>query len=147
MLKRIIFGLSFAVLATGCDSGSETKQEASRDPQATQVTSETAIYLPGGAGIDFGKFPLHAGLKEEPDGRKYRIITYELKDSVAAIDGALDGVLVPLNYKKNERPSQQGYELSASYRKLPEMPVLVRYKETIKEGSVSVLLDLTWYEK
>lgn len=136
MFKRtaVIAGTCLVLLA-GCGEAEKTGP-TSAVPQQEQdeqhQVSKTAIYLPGGAGLDFGREPSRDVVIEDAVS-KVKIVTYEFKDDYEAIDKSISDILVSDGYSRVELPPGDDKK-AVHYQRKGETPVIVRYREEIKEG-------------
>lgn len=144
--QMVASGLSIMMLV-GCDSAEKTDVKSSnvvaQGQQAQQKNSGTAIYLPGGAGVDFGRKPVSDKVIED-NVSKIRIIQYEFDEAYDVVDESVASVLLPENYLRKENPLGS-LKLSATYIKAGAGPVLARYNEVNQEGSdKKSVLTLSW---
>ena len=141
--KMAVSGLCLMLIA-GCDDA-EVKNSSvvAQGQQAQQKNSETAIYLPGGAGIDFGRKSVNDKVTKD-DVSKIRIIQYEFDEAYDVVDKSVASVLLPEKYLRKENPVGN-LKLSATYVKAGGGPVLARYNEVVQEGfSKKTVLTLSW---
>ena len=129
----------------GCDQGNEKKDVSA--VQDSKTASATAIYLPSGTGLDFGRFPVRDVLGED-DRSKIRDVFYDFTETPEEVDSALAAVLASDGFSR--RVNEPGrFNLNVTYRKggKAESSYLVsaRYTEFVREGfSKGTKLRLTW---
>ena len=139
MYKNIAIAVLCLGFIVGCgDKESPTvmaKPEAGQGNanKVEETKSETAIYFPGGAGIDFGIKPVSDNLKKDNNG-EYRVVVYEFSEPFAAVDKALSEVLTKKSYLRELREAKPAYDLVVVYRKPGENKILVRYSTLVREG-------------
>lgn len=147
MWKQVVgCGLSLIILA-GCDNtektGIKNSSIVAQGEQVQKKNSETAIYVPGGAGIDFGRKSVSDIVKKDAVS-KVRIIQYEFDEAYDVVDKSLASVLLSEKYIRKENPLGK-LKLSATYIKGDAGPVLARYNEVMREGfSKKTVLTLSW---
>lgn len=141
MYKNIAIAVLCLGFIVGCgDKESPTvmaKPEVgqAKDNSADQPKSETALFLPGGAGIDFGVKPVFDKVQEDTPGNKFRYVIYDLPDAVAAVDGALNKILLSKGYEVAYlSPVPADYQQWATYSKQGSPDILIRYKKYVMEG-------------
>lgn len=144
--KFIVSGLCLALLA-GCDASSKAEQEnavAGADGgQAEQQASNTALYFPGGAGVDFGRAPISDKVVEDKSS-KIRIVSYEFNESHEEIDKSIASIIEGAGYVRKVNPPGTN-ELSVTYHKPGAKPVLSRYILRVREGfDKKTILTLSW---
>lgn len=141
MYKKVLFlGLAASLLG-GCDTepgDNKLEQEQQIAPKA----SSTAIFLPGGGGIDFGKEP--TTIREGVDrGTPYKLVVFEFSENVEDVDLAVSKVLSKYGYSKRVIPDEK-LELRAVYSK-DNHRVLFRYSSIFKEGfNKKTKLVISW---
>lgn len=148
MFKRtvVILGASL-VLLTGCGEV-EKSEPAVLSSQVEkgdgQPVSKTAIYFPGGAGVDFGRNPTSDRVIKY-QSNDVRIIRYEFEESIDVVDKALRGVLELEGYVSSVKPEEQ-YDLTVLFRKSNTTTLLARYKIAVREGfDKKTVLELSWW--
>lgn len=143
MFKKIICGMAFVLFLVGCDDRSETKDIVSQEQQAAKNVSKTALYLPGGAGVDFKRAPIHDEIRED-EHSKIRVATYEFIESYENIDNSFAAIVEADGYVRTVH-APGADELSVSYRKQGANPVLTRYALRVREGVESkTILTISW---
>lgn len=143
MFKKIICGVTFVLFLSGCDDKPEMREIVYPEQQATHNASGTALYLPGGAGVDFGRMPIHDEIRED-EHSKIRVATYEFIESYEDIDNSFASVVEVGGYVRRVHVSVPG-KLSVSYRKQGENPVLTQYTLEVREGVDSkTILNVSW---
>lgn len=145
MNKKIIL-ISFLVLA-GCG---ETPEGNLPEPQKTTKEfqqTNTAIYLPGGVGIDFGMPPYKdmSGITDK--GRRFKDIRYEISGAFSMADEQLKKILTDAGYSRKENLVSKD-DIRVTYQKGNNNPIDVRYTWEVKEGfTKKAVVSLWWYEK
>lgn len=136
-------------LVVGCgdksDSQIKTVSEVAGDElqQSSEHKSETAIYFPGGVGIDFGRAPLSDKVIEDKSS-KIRIVRYEFGELHEEIDGSIASVLESSGYVRKVNPPGSN-ALSVTYLKQGARPVLARYTLSVRKGfDKKTILTLSW---
>jgi hypothetical protein len=143
MFKKTICGVAFVLFLSGCDDKSEIKEVVSQGQQATHDVSKTALYLPGGAGVDFGRMPIRDEVIED-EHSKIRIAAYTFNESYEEIDNSFASVVEVDGYVRTVHAPGKD-KLSVSYRKQGANPVLTRYALSVQEGVGSkTILTISW---
>lgn len=126
MLKKITLISLFVGLLVGCGDkeSSQVKVVSSSADEGKQQLEEqkaiTAIYLPGGAGLDFGKKPV-AVTESKWKNKDVIAYIYEFEDSsYEMLDGAISEILLGDGYVRTEAND----------------PRLIKYTEYKKNGAV-----------
>lgn len=143
MLKKIVASGLCLMLIVGCDAADVENMKGVDEQLAHQENSGTAIYLPGGAGIDFGRQPVS---DEEIvfNNRNLRKIVYEFSENYEVIDESMSSILKAEQYSRHVSVSGEGV-FAASYQKADNKAVFVRYFVQAKEGvDKKTILILTW---
>lgn len=145
MNKKTIL-ISFLVLA-GCGEAPESNlPEPQKTTKEIQKTN-TAIYLPGGVGIDFGILPYKDMSGVTDKGRRFKDIRYEISGSFSMADEQLKKILTDAGYSRKENLISKD-EISVTYQKESHNPIDIRYTWEIKEGfTKKAVVSLWWYEK
>lgn len=143
--KVIVSGLCLMLLA-GCDDADMKNTSAvAEGKQEQQENSGTAIYLPGGAGVDFGRQPV-SDEKIEFNENNVRKVIYEFSEDYETIDKLVSSILEAEQYYRHENISK-GSEpmLAVSFQKAGNEPVFVRYFVQAKDGvDKKTTLIITW---
>ena len=144
MWKKIVASGLCLILLAGCDDTDVKSTNAVAQGQQSQhKNSETAIYFPGGAGIDFGRMPMSDKTIED-DLSEIRIIQYEFDEPYDVVDKSVASIFLPENYLRKENPLG-GLKLSVTYIKEGVRPVLAKYKEVNQEGvGKKTVLTVSW---
>lgn len=148
MLNKAVLVTACVLLLSACDDGKAPKpaKVVSQEQQAKQVASETALYLPGGAGVDFGRMPIHDESRED-EHSKIRVATYEFIESFEVIDNSFASIVQAAGYVRKVHVSEID-KLSVSYRKPGANPVLTQYAFGMKEGvDGKTILNVSWRYK
>nr|WP_298164596.1 hypothetical protein [uncultured Pseudomonas sp.] len=144
MLERVVFSAVCAFLLVGCDDGQEVKEIASQALQAEQAMSETALYLPGGAGVDFGRKAASTRTNTTSDGREIKIVAYNFTEAAGEVDAALAKVLQAEGYVRTTPPADN-VVLHAVYKKNDYSYISARYlKQKADSHSEKTTLVLSW---
>ncbi|WP_137885654.1 hypothetical protein [Pseudomonas sp. 2FE] len=147
MFKRVAIGGFCLMLLAGCDDASKIQvgEPTDKGPQqnAQRQAESTALYLPGGAGIDFGRLPVSDKILEDKSS-KIRIVVYEFKELYDVVDKSVASVLEAKEYaRKVNAPGRN--QLSASYLKKGATPVLFRYSSSTPKGVESkTFVTVSW---
>lgn len=147
MIKRSILALSFASLLLGCSEGESERAAIIVQGNGAAQVAETALYFPGGVGIDFGKRPVKDEIVETEVGggvRTTRFVTYEFDSNYKLVDEELTQVLESEGYMKTELSPAAGRIVDIRYAK-DSRNVMAYYKEAISEGfSKKTILVIYW---
>ena len=151
MYKKALFlGLAASLLG-GCDTGSsDNKVEQVQQEQIAPKASSTAIFLPGGGGVDFGFLPV-LDTESKPDslGRITKIIRFDFEEKVAIedIERSISSLLTEQGYKKVERKAKGQNVYEHSYNKQAVNPIYIRYRHVVKEGFYNKKqVEFSWYK-
>lgn len=146
-LVSVCFGL---VIGCGDKDAAQVKAiDSSAGKEKQQIVeqkSETAIYLPGGVGVDFGIKPAREVLSED-NLSKIKAISYRVSGSMADVDRSLLGIVASAGYSRqvNKDP---GHALSVTYKKIGGQRFdyfHVRYNEVAGEDfDKYALVNITW---
>lgn len=149
MFREVSLGcvLLAGFLLVGCDdsatSNATTAVATSASDNPSLRGSNTAIYLPGGLGLDFGRAPISDEITEDKTS-KIRIVSYEFSESYEAIDHAVASIVEPAKYVRKVNPAGTN-KFSVAYLKQGFNPVLCSYAVVAKEGfSRKTTLTLSW---
>lgn len=148
MLKKIVLSGLFLMLLAGCDDASKAPQgDAGQGakPAAEKPVDGTALYLPGGAGIDFKRKPISDTIIDSKKG-KVRVVRYEFNESHEVVSKSVASILVAAGYsRKVNAPGNN--QLKVTYRKKGFAPVLSRYNANNKTGPAKkTILALSWLQ-
>ncbi|TXR38925.1 hypothetical protein FVE88_12165 [Ectopseudomonas mendocina] len=141
MYKLLVVSVSLIVLF-GCGEKTEVNKASGSKGGQAQSHSETAIYLPGGAGIDFGKKPFSDNGGGEGIARSIVFLFSESRESVSS---AVDKVMLEQGYIGAAVPHEK-YAEHNIYRK-DDAKVSFAYNESLKEGFSRETKLLIWYRK
>jgi hypothetical protein len=149
MWKKIVPISLCMALVVGCGGKDDaqvkviSKAAGDGSQQASERKSETAIYLSGGVGLDFGRAPIIDKVIEDKSS-KIRILGYEFSESHEAIDKSIASILEGSGYvRKINSPGSNA--LSVTYLKQGAKPVLARYALSAREGfDKKTVLTLSW---
>jgi len=137
--KFLLVAFVLAALV-GCDQVGEKKDVST--VQDSKTASTTALYLPGGVGIDFGVAPVKDEVVDYK-GSNVRIVTYQLDAEAADIDSAVSAILQTEGYKRKENPKGKN-DLSVNYHS-SSVKALFRYKKVVSEGFVKYTrVQVSW---
>lgn len=149
MFREVSLGcvLLAGLLLVGCDdsatSNATTAVATSASDNPSLQGSNTALYLPGGLGLDFGRAPISDKITEDKTS-KIRIVSYEFSESYEVIDHAVASIVEPAKYVRKVNPAGTN-KLSVTYLKRDVSPVLCRYSVIVKEGfDNKTTLTLSW---
>ncbi|MDO8335212.1 MAG: hypothetical protein Q7T74_00295 [Candidatus Saccharibacteria bacterium] len=149
MFNKIALSALCLALIAGCDDSSKSYEERAKTSEvqapAEQNENKTALYLPGGAGVDFGRQPVS---DEEIifNKRNVKKLVYEFSENYDVIDKILSSTLKAEKYYRHENISE-GSEpvLAVSFQKAGSEAVFVRYFVQTKDGvDKKTTLILTW---
>lgn len=118
-------------------------------PAVASKASSTAIFLPGGGGIDFAMPPAANGSGSDANGKPYKSLYYDFSaQKPEEIDQAIDEVLLNQGYSKTEEALHDGIIKNFLYVKAGFNPIAVQYSENFKEGfQHTVRVLFWWYEQ
>lgn len=146
MLKFFFVGGFCLALLFGCDSSSKVevgKVAAGSSSGQGEQQASTALYLPGGVGVDFGRAPVSDRVTEDKSS-KIRIVSYEFSESSKEIDASIASIVEAEGYARKVNPPGAN-ELSVTYHKQGAKPVLSRYVVRVQEGfDKKTVLTLSW---
>lgn len=149
MWKKITLVSLCLALVVGCgDKDAEQVKAINKDAgegqqHVAEQKSGTAIYLPGGAGLDFGRAPVIDKVVEDKSS-KIRIVIYEFSETHEEIDKSIASIVEDAGYVRKINPPGS-YDLSVSYLKQGAKPVLARYALRVREGFYKkTTLTLSW---
>lgn len=143
MIKYILIAALMGLALAGCEKQSSSSSE-SVDAIKKGSSTNTAIYLPGGGGIDFGLLPTKDVSGEKgPDGRSSRSITYLLDAKIDEVVDALNDVLGEQGYKHDKQQSASQDQLY--YYTKPGAHFAVAFNEKVQEGLVKKTSIMIWY--
>lgn len=145
MLNKIVVSGLCLMLLAGCDDTDVKSIAVVDEQQAHQESGGTAIYLPGGAGIDFGRQPVSDEEVVFNNG-SLRKVVYEFSENYEVIDEAMFSILKAEQYSRHVSVSgDAGVAFAASYQKADNKAVFVRYFVQAKDGmDKNTTLILTW---
>lgn len=129
--KNFLLVAFFLVALVGCDQAGEKKNVSAA--QDFKESSATALYLPGGVGIDFGVAPVKDDVIDY-QGDDVRVVIYRLDSETADIDSELSAILQGEGYSRKENPKGTN-DLSVTYSNASGR-VMFRYKVNASEGFV-----------
>ncbi len=151
MYKNIAIVVLCLGFLVGC--GDKESPTVMAKPEAGQgnankvekTKSETAIYLPGGAGIDFGVKP-ESDVTGTDAGGDYRLITYIIQSRYEDIDKALSDILTGQGYVLTQRSVNPNYQLVLMYKKPGANQILIRFgNKIVKEGFTTLTpVKISW---
>lgn len=136
------------LLLVGCEKTEQKEQLSTASEEKfniQQQVSKTAIYLPGGAGVDFGVKPV-IDKERKNDKGIIKYLSYELPSDYASIDNALAEILNKDGYRRENKGSTKDYNSVVSYRKPGNHSVLIRYQSYVREGfDKGTKVNISWY--
>lgn len=149
MWKQVIVSGLSVMLLVGCDS---TDKKVVKDSSVVaggqntqQGKNETAIYLPGGAGVDFARQPV----SDENilfNNNNVRKVIYEFSEDYETIDKLLSSILEAEKYYRHEN-IRKGADpvLAVSFQKAGNEAIFARYFVKAKGGvDKRTILIMTW---
>lgn len=149
MWKKIVPISLCVALVVGCDGKDDaqinviSKTAGGSSQQVAERKSDTAIYLPGGVGLDFGRAPSTDKVIEDKSS-KIRIVAYEFSESHEEVDKSIASILEDSGYVRKVNPPGSN-ALSVTYLKQGAKPVLARYALSVREGfNKKTFLTLSW---
>ncbi|AKX45624.1 hypothetical protein AKN87_11375 [Thiopseudomonas alkaliphila] len=115
-------------------------------PAVAPKASSTAIFLPGGEGIDFGKAPILVREGVDNGGTPYKLVTFEFVEQAVDVDLAINKLLKSYGYERREIPDDK-LTLRVIYSK-NNSRILFRYSNLFKEGFTrKTSLVISWAVK
>lgn len=142
MLKKIAVSSLCLMLLAGCDSPEKT-DVTDAGQKAEQNASKTAVYLPGGGGIDFRRKALKDLVSEVGDNQ-YKVFVYEFDESFHTVDKAVNSILAKDGYLRGLQTSADDH-MVVSYGMKASSPVVFRYKNENKDGvGQKTILHMSW---
>ena len=143
MPNKIILSVVFLAFLVGCDDGQEIKKITVQEQQVSQ-SSDTVLYFPGGAGVEFGRKATSERINISPDGRRIKILAYSFDESASEVDLALAQVLEAEGYVKTS-PAAENVKLHSVYTKAGYPYVSARYlNDKVGEAESKTILVLSW---
>lgn len=146
MLKEIAASSLCLILLAGCDDADVKSTSVVDEVQQTQQkNNETAIYLPGGAGIDFSRLPV----SDENivfNNSNLRKVVYEFSEGYKELDKSVSSILEAEKYYRHVNVSK-GSEpvLAVSFQKAGSEVIFVRYFVQAKgTADQKTTLIMTW---
>lgn len=136
-------GLTFLV---GCDGSVKSDPKNIAVQESSEVAlSETALYLPGGGGVDFGVKPSTDKFNYW-QGRKYRVLQYQISADYKELDKQLSEVLGNYGYVRSKDVTPKEGLLQVSFSHANSQPVNIKYSKVFKEGfAESVQVEIWWF--
>ncbi|AKX54007.1 hypothetical protein [Thiopseudomonas alkaliphila] len=118
-------------------------------PAVAPKASSTAIFLPGGGGIDFAMLPVADSSGKNSKDVPFKSLYYDFSGKQPEeIDKAIDKVLLNQGYSKKEEALHGSLIKNYLYRKEGSNPIAVQYSEHFKEGfQHTVRVLFWWYEQ
>jgi hypothetical protein len=143
IIAMVVFALS------ACSDNEQPQSVVVSSEQAkkeNQQISKTALYLPGGSGLDFGKEPISI-VKSQPEGKNLITYSYEF-DGVTyeELNASIASILLKDGYVRNEgdHPNLIKY---TTYKKGANPVVSIAYIDNIREGFTrNLLIKIWWFE-
>lgn len=115
-------------------------------PAVAPKANSTAIFLPGGGGIDFAMLPVADSSGKNSKGMPFKSLYYDFSGKQPEeIDQAIDEVLLNQGYSKKEEALRDGLIKNYLYRKEGFNPIAVQYSEYFKEGFQHTIRVLFWW--
>lgn len=147
MKKLNIAVLLLAFGISACDSERESNNSEPADSMVMDVskTTGTAIYLPGGGGVDFGRSPVRSSVISDR-GIEHQLVVYEFDEGIEVLDQALSKLLMAEGYERNEEPDAT-YKLRVVYHKEGFDKALFRYAIETREGFTRKTKLVMWWRK
>lgn len=145
MFKNAVLVVACIFLLSACDDkGPEIKEVAAQDLQTKQVVSATSLYLPGGAGVDFGRKATSERVNTNPDGKQIKILSYSFDESASEVDLSLTKVLEAEGYIRTS-PIADNVKLHSVYTKNGFPYVSARYlNNKVDAPENKTILVLSW---
>lgn len=147
MFKEILVCFLCLVMLVGCDNAEKIDASTISNTEANNSKLDavnTAIYLPGGAGIDFKKTPVSDEIVDR--GRsKSRVIRYEFVESPEVVDDAVASILKADGYvRKQHSPGKE--VLRVSYLKKGSNQSVWKYRVVAREGFKKItIITVSWH--
>ena len=118
-------------------------------PAVAPKASSTAIFLPGGGGIDFAMLPVIDGSGSDVNGKPFKSLYYDFSGKQSKeIEQAIDEILLTQGYTKTEEPLREGIIKNILYVKTGFNPIAIQYSEHFKEGfQHTIRVFFWWYEQ
>lgn len=144
-MKKYISAAFVFALISGC--GEEAHVEptiAPKNGSQESVVSKTTIYLPGGAGLDFGREPETDRESEYSEGKRARSIIFLFPDSIESVSAAVDKVLLEQGYSK-KTTEHKSYIKHDVYIK-GDKSVAFAYNRSVSEGFSDMTKLVIWHK-
>ncbi|MDP3846170.1 MAG: hypothetical protein Q8R10_07055 [Pseudomonas sp.] len=147
MVNKVAVSAFCLMLLVGCDDSKKVDGGQSvvseHQAEAEKKANKTAIYFPGGSGIDFGMVPVSDKVLEDKNG-KYRVAVYKFKESFDVVDASVSTVLTADGYaRKFNAPGNN--KLSVTYLKSGKYGVLFRYATVVRSDVESkTFVTVSW---
>ena len=144
--SKFLFAVAGLAFLVGCDGSVTSDSRKIGVQESSQTTlSDTALYLPGGGGVDFGVKPSLDKVNEWK-GRKYRVLQYNVSADYKELDRQLSEVLIGYGYVRASDVKPNKGLLQTSYSRADAKPVHIKYIKTVKEGfSEGVMIEIWWF--
>ncbi|WP_131192013.1 hypothetical protein [Phytopseudomonas daroniae] len=136
-----------AALILGCEDERNASIEKSGSIETETVNNRvvsTGIYLPGGTGLDFGRYPISDKTRKKKDQGKYRVVIYEIDERYEDVDSALSEIMLGDGYRRRVSEDEE-YDLKVTFSKDNSNPILVRYKSVVKDGLKKKTQIVFWW--
>lgn len=143
-MKKIALSILLAISIAGCGEGNIEATAVPKQQQQENVASKTAIYLPGGTGLDFGREPISSKENTIAEGRKARSIEFLFSESIESVSAAVDKVLLDQGYVK-KTVEHKGFVQHDVYSKGKES-VAFAYNYSVKEGFNKETKLVIWHK-
>src|SRR5690606_10298861 len=127
--RKVFFAMAGLAFLVGCDGSvkSDPKNVAVQE-NSEVVLSDTALYLPGGGGVDFGVKPSIDKFNYW-QGRKYRVLQYQISADYKELDKQLSEVLSNYGYARSKDVKPKEGLLQISYSHANAQPVNIKYSK------------------
>lgn len=143
MNVKILLVFFSAVMLAACGKSDTDLDDV--QPAVASKASSTAIFLPGGGGIDFGFGPVIDRSGETKHGA-YKSLYYDFKQSVDEVSDSIDKVLQSQGYRKElKKDLKEGVLQEFLYGKEGFNRVAVQYRYHVKEGFQKKTRVLFWW--
>lgn len=151
MWKKITLASLCLGLVVGCGDKDAAqikaidKSSVEGQQQVAEQESGTAIYLPGGAGLDFGKRPVTVTESKWND-KDVISYFYEFDDvSYEVLDNAISAILIGDGYTRTEANDPRLIKYT-EYKK-GDAIVAISYADNVREGFTKNILLKVWWVK
>lgn len=146
MKLKLLLILFSGVFLNAC--GKSATDLNSIQPAVSSKGSFTAVFFPGGGGIDFVMLPAFESSGVDINNKPFKSLYYDFVGrKQGEVDKAIDNILINQGYTKVEIAAPVGVDKYYLYQKAGVNMMAVWYSKEVKEGFKYITRTYFWWNQ